>query len=188
MNWRGMTHESHAGSQDHPCHAPIFTLILKLHVSPPLPLLVLVLASVGAGPMVGASLSGTGPFLGVHNLDTGQDYASIQKAIDDPNTTAGHTIMVESGIYNERIVINKSLHIEGLDTGGGIPVINGGGRGDVVTLIADGIIVEGFNVTNAGIWEIGLGPAGIKVVSDNNTIMGNEVAGNDGGIYVQSSS
>lgn len=33
----------------------------------------------------------------VHNLDTGLDYATIQAAIDAPETLNGHTIRVDAG-------------------------------------------------------------------------------------------
>ncbi len=144
----------------HPCY-----VVLKLLFSllPP----AIVLASISS-PMVGASASDTGLLLGVHNLDTGKDYASIQEAIDDPSTARGTTIVVDSGTYIERITVNKTLNIKGRDTGGGIPVIIWGR--DVVNITASGVTVEGLNVTNAV-------AAAISIFSDNNTITGNHVHG-----------
>jgi len=51
--------------------------------------------------------------LTVHNVDTGLSYASIQEAIDAAETFDGHTIFVEAGVYDENIVIDKSLSLIG---------------------------------------------------------------------------
>jgi len=51
------------------------------------------------------------PHFRVENTDTGTKYAYIQTAID--NATAGHTIVLEAGIYHENIVIDKELTLSG---------------------------------------------------------------------------
>jgi parallel beta-helix repeat protein len=68
-----------------------------------------------------------------------------------------------------------------VDTGKGIPVVNAGGSGSVITLYADNITLEGFNVTKSG--TCGCGNAGIKIMSNNNTIFGNTAYENKYGIY-----
>jgi len=62
----------------------------------------------------------------VHNIDTGLDYATIQEAIDANETSNGHIIRVETGVYSENVVINKtiSLHGENKDAA----IIDGGGE------------------------------------------------------------
>ena len=45
------------------------------------------------------------PHFRVENTDTSTKYAYVQTAID--NATAGHTIVLEAGIYRENIVIDK---------------------------------------------------------------------------------
>ncbi|MBU4032887.1 MAG: hypothetical protein KKD98_08855, partial [Candidatus Thermoplasmatota archaeon] len=71
----------------------------------------------------------------VINIDTGEDFNTIQEAINAVNTTDGHTITVDAGTYNENVIVNKKLSIEGagMDT----TTINGGGSGSVVTITAN---------------------------------------------------
>lgn len=53
------------------------------------------------------------PELPVHNMNTKLDYATIQEAIDAPETLSGHTIFVEEGIYHENLHMDKSLSLIG---------------------------------------------------------------------------
>jgi parallel beta-helix repeat protein len=49
----------------------------------------------------------------VHNINTGQNYCSIQAAINDPLTLNTHVISIDAGTYAEDVVVTKELEIKG---------------------------------------------------------------------------
>jgi parallel beta-helix repeat protein len=112
---------------------------------------------------------------------SGADYSSLQAALN--NATSGDTIKVQSGTYNESVHVNKQVELKGIDTGEGLPVINARGSGSAITLSADGIILDGFNLTNSG--HCGCGNAGINVDSNNSTISRNIAYKDRYGIYIK---
>ena len=108
---------------------------------------------------------------------------SIQGAIDA--ASPGDVIEVQSGTYHENVNVDKPVILFGVDTGGGKPVVDGGGRGSAISLSASGSVLEGFVVTNSGN-DIN---AGIRITSDRNVIRDNLVKDNDGyGIILENSS
>jgi len=90
--------------------------------------------------------SSAGP---VHNLDTGIDYATIGDAITDAATLDRHTILIDSGTYVESVNVTKSLTTRGLDTGGGMPVLDGRNLNTVIQIPADNVAIEELNIVNA---------------------------------------
>lgn len=60
------------------------------------------------------------------------DHPTIQAAINAAGT--GDTIQVNSGTYDENVVVNKSLILEGLNTGSGLPAISPTITGDAIIL------------------------------------------------------
>ena len=108
------------------------------------------------------------------------DYEKIQWAVY--NASAGDNIIVRDGKYYENLKVDKKLTIKS-ENGSANCIVDGGGNGDVITLIADGIAIEGFTVRNSGDWP----NAGIKVFSNTNKIAYNCITNNEHGIYLRSS-
>jgi len=110
------------------------------------------------------------------------DYSQIQQAID--NSSQGDIIEVQSGVYRENVHVYKTLTLQGIDSGKGLPVVDAGGSGSVISITSNGTIVKGFNITGSG--GCGCGNAGIKVDSSNNIVQGNIIYKNKYGIYIPS--
>ncbi|MCK4613963.1 MAG: right-handed parallel beta-helix repeat-containing protein, partial [Thermoplasmata archaeon] len=100
-------------------------------------------------------------------------YQTIQEAID--NATEGDTIRVFNGTYFENVVVNKTVSLIG--NGSEDTIIDGSGTGGVVTITADWITLNGFNVTN--------GSSGITIRSNNNTITNNSCTNFDSDYGIQ---
>jgi nitrous oxidase accessory protein NosD len=66
-------------------------------------------------------LAGSSQASTLHVCSGGCNYSSIQDAIDA--ASLGDSIEVQSGYYNEQIVINKDVTLKGIDTGEGLPRI-----------------------------------------------------------------
>ncbi len=103
-------------------------------------------------------------------VGTGQTHASIASAIAAAG--AGDTIRVHSGIYQEGTLrIDKSVTLLGENA----PVLDGGGKQEVLTITASDVRVSGFEIRNSGVSSLE-DYAGIKiseaarVTVDNNRV------------------
>ncbi len=82
------------------------------------------------------------------------DYETIQEAVNNANE--GDLIEVYSGTYEENVVINTQVTLQGIDeelgSGGesGKPVVDGGSSGNVIDVQADGVIITGLVIQNSG--------------------------------------
>jgi len=68
----------------------------------------------------------------------------LQQAIDQ--SAPGDRLLLQSGVYAGRVVIDKSLQL----TGSGSSIIDGGGEGRVITVAAPDVVVRGVTVRNSG--------------------------------------
>jgi len=92
----------------------------------------------------------------------GCDYTTVQSALNAASPQ--DSIRVESGIYNESLLIGKNVFLRGLNTGLGRPVLAPpGGR---VILAGYGAILQGFEIGGPA----GPSQAGLSSTSENCTL------------------
>ncbi len=92
--------------------------------------------------------------LAVHNTTQDTWYCKIQDAIDDPVTVNGDVIFAEPGTYNETLVINKDITLQGANHG--VPCFQGrvtettltGNGSAPITIASDGVTIDGLEITN----------------------------------------
>jgi parallel beta-helix repeat protein len=113
---------------------------------------------------------------------TGQQFIRIQNAIN--NATAGDTIRIYAGMYNENIIINKRLSLIG--NGSTNTIINGSGLGSTIRITANSCNISDLDAIDSSIWS-GWRDAGILILSDYNYIESCMFYGNDHGIFLSNS-
>jgi len=152
--------------------------------------------------------------LPVHNINTGEDFLTIQSAIDDSDTQGGHIITVDPGIYYENIHVTKSLTIKSTSGDPTNTIIMA--KNPDYAIFSIGILnyvnISGFTIKGATEWAgIALGFASNCIISNNivsdnyvgillsyamfdsyiiggsknNTIASNEIRANEFGIVLE---
>jgi parallel beta-helix repeat protein len=124
------------------------------------------------------------------NTRTGRAYVSLATAIGEAE--AGDRIEIGSGSYAGSFEIARSINLAGIDTGAGLPVVDGKGQTVVLDIKADGVRVEGLRITSSGSptrpWGF-LTPyaeeACILVEGDSVHVTGNQITGCGQGIYLR---
>ena len=104
--------------------------------------------------------------------------ASLQELIEQ--TPEGETVPLEPGIYAGPVIIEKAVVLDGK----GQVTIDGQGKGSVLLLKADGVVVKNMIITNSGDSHDRV-DAGILVRSSRNQIRNNKIENTLFGIDLQ---
>ena len=107
-------------------------------------------------------------------------FKTIQEAID--NASAGQTIFVVNGTYNETLLINKKISLVGESRDN--TTIDGSQLSNVISITADNVAVKGFHVRNSSTTR---GAAIRMDRASNNLIVENSISDSYEGIYLSSS-
>ena len=109
-------------------------------------------------------------------------FNDIQTAIDTAENNS--VIHVNPGIYYGSILINKTIKIIG--SGYQDTILDGSHSGDVISIAKEGQAnITGFTIRNSGNPKyVYKNYAGIRILSDENEIVENNITNNDYGIFV----
>jgi eukaryotic-like serine/threonine-protein kinase len=110
---------------------------------------------------------------------SGAEFSSIRDAVDW--ASGGDTIFVESGTYPGTVILDKKIFLLGVDSGGGLPVIDAAQVGNGMDIRVDGCTVEGLIIRNGSLFT------GIRAASSENTLRKNTISGFGQGIVLVSS-
>jgi nitrous oxidase accessory protein len=81
----------------------------------------------------------------VIDVGEGMPFLTIQMGVDE--AVDGDTLMIHSGLYQEsNIVIDKSIIVLGVD----FPIIDSKDEKEVLTIVANGVHIEGLHIRNVG--------------------------------------
>jgi parallel beta-helix repeat protein len=111
-----------------------------------------------------------------------QDYSTIAAAIS--HASAGDTVLVQSGVYNENLQIGKPLILLGQDPSSTVIVGAGGSSPSaVISLTADDVTVSGLTITSQTYKNTSQTAYGIWVQANNCAITGNIITGTYIGLW-----
>lgn len=115
-------------------------------------------------------------------LLNGEQFPSIQAAINAANP--GDTITVYKGTYNEQLLINKSITLQGIDPTNTIIDYTNNTLGTIITVTADNCKITGFTITNSNYTHSSAFIKGIEISSKQCLIAHNTISHISFGVYL----
>lgn len=114
------------------------------------------------------------------HVGKGKQFTSIQQAI--ASAVKGDTVMVSYGVYLEKnIIIDKTIALIGMN----YPILEGEYKYEVISVKANGVTIDGFNIKHSGVSSI-IDYAGIKLYDCRDAVIQNNIIDEAFfGIYVQ---
>lgn len=118
----------------------------------------------------------------VISVGPASQYKSITAAVKA--ALAGDTVMVEAGLYKEKnLIVDKNIVLMGKN----YPVLDGERKYEIISITADGVVVDGFKIKRSGTSSID-DLSGVKIYDSRNvTIRNNILEDTFFGIYAQNS-
>jgi len=113
----------------------------------------------------------------VEVVGQGVDYPTVQAALDA--AAPGVVVRIYPGIYNENLVLKKTVKLEGI----GRPVIRGTGQGSTVVITADSCEIRGLVIEHCG-GDLQAENSGILVKSRSAVLENNRLRDVLYGIYL----
>lgn len=98
-----------------------------------------------------------------------QTYKTIQEGL--MTATNGDTVLVDAGHYHEKnIIISTSVFLLGIN----YPVLDGDHKYEIISIKANGVVVDGFKIIHSGISSIE-DFAGIKIYNSRDVVIRNNI-------------
>ena len=119
----------------------------------------------------------------VHNLNTSENFSSIQAAIDDPDTKEGDVIEVGDGVYYENVDVTKSLTISSRNGPANCIIKAAKADDNVFEVAVDYACIRGFTVKGA----LAGGKAGIYLNASYCNVSNNNCSNSYCGIHLEGS-
>ena len=111
---------------------------------------------------------------GPKTLNVPEEYSTISAAV--ANASPSDTVFVKNGVYHENVLIDKSLLLLGENSENTVIIGEGTvNNGNVLTLAADNVTVEGFTIKSVDYATAKQYASGVNIGGDNCTVRGNNV-------------
>ncbi|MHA8061910.1 nitrous oxide reductase family maturation protein NosD [Aquirufa beregesia] len=116
----------------------------------------------------------------IWHVGKNERFKNVADAIQ--HAQVGDSILVKKGVYHEHnLIIDKALSI----IGQGLPILDGEGKYEVLSIKASHVTIQGFHIRNSGISSL-KDLAGIKIYDSQHVqIINNLITNSFFGVYVQ---